>query len=336
MKRLSLGVLVSVGAHVVALLAFGQAAVEKPRKQAKATIRWVETKTPARPTPSPSPVAAAPAPKKAEGQLPRAAQPRAAARPEVVPAPAPEAHAAETPPRGSVGEAGVLRTAPLDLALHADASGRSSTSLPAPGDQGIGAVPGQTFGAHGDGLLPGLRPNGDGTYAYQERGFTAVIERDGTVVFDNRLPISAFAGSLVTFDVTEAIIALHGDDPYYVEKLQFLKTSWPLRSKMCSAARKESLDLAVQNLRRTLKRVWSDEARPIAVRRRVIFDLWDQCAENESDPEVARAATMARATVLGFIHEVAPSSSPERYPEEELAELNRQRISRAEFRPYQR
>lgn len=195
-------------------------------------------------------------------------------------------------------------------------------------------VPGARIGAQAPGLPEGVRANGDGTYAYAQHGFSAVIERDGTVVFDNDIPIGAFTGTLVSFDLTEAVMLLHGDDPFLADKLHFLKRTGSMRAQMCAEAQKDSLDVAVRSLRRDLARIFADPSRSLSQKKKLLFALWDQCAEGDSNPSVAKAAAMARATVLGFIREKLPARSEDRYQEEEIAELNRGRISRELFRPY--
>ncbi len=260
-------------------------------------------------------------------ESPMPSEPAAPAQPERASSPA-------AAPPSAQKKSGVARAEELDLNLHLAPTVRPSTALPQPGDLGMTPVPGARIGARAPGLPEGVRSNGDGTYAYAQHGFSAVIERDGTVVFDDDIPIGAFAGALVSFDVTEAVMLLHGDDPFLADKLHFLKRTGSLRAQMCAEAQKDSLDVAVRSLRRDLARIFADPSRTLSQKKKLLFDLWDQCAENDANPNVAKAAAMARATVLGFIREKLPARSEDRYQEEEIAELNRGRISRELFRPY--
>lgn len=343
-RKLWVAALASLSLHAIFLggLASQKAPPPKPRP---AAITWLEVKKPSPPTPPPSPQASAPAPpaptpkratpptpsEPAPSEPPRPSEPAAPAQPE---RPASAASAPAAAPPSAAKKSGVARADELDLNLHLAPTARPSTALPQPGDLGMTPVPGARIGARAPGLPEGVRSNGDGTYAYAQHGFSAVIERDGTVVFDDDIPIGAFAGALVSFDVTEAVMLLHGDDPFLADKLHFLKRTGSLRAQMCAEAQKDSLDVAVRSLRRDLARIFADPTRTLSQKKKLLFDLWDQCAENDANPNVAKAAAMARATVLGFIREKLPARSEDRYQEEEIAELNRGRISRELFRPY--
>lgn len=330
-----------------AILLWGLASSEAPpRKQPRpAAITWLEVKKPTPPSSAPAPTPAqteAPTKRSAPSRPPRAAAPTPSSPPSPESAPTPEAQppaeraapAASAAPNSPAKGSGVARAEELDLRLHLSPTARPSTALPQPGDLGMTPVPGARIGARAPGLPEGVRANGDGTYAYSQHGFSAVIERDGTVVFDNDIPIGAFTGTLVSFDLTEAVMLLHGDDPFLADKLHFLKRTGSMRAQMCAEAQKDSLDVAVRSLRRDLARIFADPSRTLSQKKKLLFDLWDQCAENDSNPNVAKAAAMARATVLGFIREKLPARSEDRYQEEEIAELNRGRISRELFRPY--
>ena len=62
--------------------------------------------------------------------------------------------------------------------------------------------------------------------------------------------------------------------------------------------------------------------------RAAIFRLWDECEEDEVGNE-------ARDAIVAFVQEHLPAG-PRGYGDEELSALNRERSSRAPFRPYGR
>ncbi len=55
--------------------------------------------------------------------------------------------------------------------------------------------------------------------------------------------------------------------------------------------------------------------------------MWDDCAEDE-------VGRRARAAIVAFVRETLPQGSPGAFAESELRALNRERLSRAPFRPY--
>lgn len=182
---------------------------------------------------------------------------------------------------------------------------------------------------------PVLAPSGGGTYHYRERGFTADIARDGTVSFDNNSNVAvATGGALLSFDLTEVVMAAAGEDPFTADKLRFLEETRALRLEMCDRARAEALKESIVDLGHRLRRIWSRSDLPAAERRRLLFELWDECGETEPGDATAQAALMARTTILAFVRRQLPPGSADAYRPEELLALNERRVSRERFAPY--
>jgi hypothetical protein len=210
-----------------------------------------------------------------------------------------------------------------------------------------------------------LRPHGVNGWVTQKRGFTARTAPDGSVAFDDRhgglapprsaeeieaqgAPQQAWVdepGSVtggrgvlapqgqVEFDATDELMRAAGMDPYLAEKLAFMDRTRDERMQIAARWRSDSLREALHRMPRELERLWRAGGDPTA-RRRLLFQLWDECAESGS-PEVLATARAVRGTVLAFIRRRLPRGSRHGYGDEELAALNRARTSRERFAPYE-
>ena len=135
------------------------------------------------------------------------------------------------------------------------------------------------------------------------------------------------------FDLTDAVLRALGKDPYAYEKLAFLKRTDQERTGMALRYRSQTLRDALKHLPGLLTKIWTHDKTPIETRRRVLFELWDECAE-QGEPEVVAAAANVRATVLTFIQKNAPAGSRCAYAGDELDALNAHRHSTNLFAPY--
>jgi hypothetical protein len=79
--------------------------------------------------------------------------------------------------------------------------------------------------------------------------------------------------------------------------------------------------------------VWRHRAWPAAVRRQILFELWDEAAEVGS-AQLRDGGVRARLIIATFIASRLPPGSEDAYSATELARLNRDRKSRASFAPY--
>ena len=184
---------------------------------------------------------------------------------------------------------------------------------------------------------PRRRPTKDGGWRYDDSTFAAKVGPDGTVTFDERghesvdlLPDSDVGGWRI--DVNDWILSAAGDDPYSYEKRRFIEATREERLAMARAACGARLSASLVELPERLDKVWRS-ARPIEEKRQILFDLWDDCAE-EGTPEVMRYGELARLTILDFIQKHLPEGSETAYTQLELEKLNERRASSKRFDPY--
>jgi hypothetical protein len=231
------------------------------------------------------------------------------------------------------------RAASLDLDVHAEPSTppweRSGSELAGNGGGG-GAVT-----LEGEKKGPELEESGGGAYSHDDTTFRAKIARDGTVELEDkliptpRLEIDENGRPRISIplDVTDTVMRLAGQDPYAYEKRKLLAETQELRAEMAEAACKENLASALLDIKPRLHAIWDDRALSLAQKKRKIFGLWDECAE-EGSADVLRTSEMIRASIVAFIAEHLPPASVLAYSSQDLAELNRERRSSAEFLPY--
>jgi hypothetical protein len=166
-----------------------------------------------------------------------------------------------------------------------------------------------------------LRPNGRGGYVTEETPFTAHTAPDGTVVFEDK------AG-----DLTDLVMRQAGMEPYAARKLAFMDRTRDERMQIALANRSDNLRAALRRTPRELERLWREPGDP-AGKRRLLFQLWDECAES-GPPQVLATARAVRGTIVGFIQRRLPRGSRHGYRPAELAAFNRARTSRERFEPY--
>jgi hypothetical protein len=66
---------------------------------------------------------------------------------------------------------------------------------------------------------PNLQRHRDGTYRYRGQAFKAIVEKDGSVVFDDGYR----QGTTLRFDITDVMMRRRGEDPYRVEAILALR-----------------------------------------------------------------------------------------------------------------
>lgn len=137
-----------------------------------------------------------------------------------------------------------------------------------------------------------------------------------------------------SFDVTDWLMRMAGRDPYLAAKLRFLDRTRAERVELAAEYREELLRNVTVIVRAHVARAWAAPGSP-ADKRRLLFELWDECLEGGSEEE-RQAADRARAAILGFVQSHLPAGSEHGYSAEELAELNRTRSSKQPFAPYAR
>jgi hypothetical protein len=174
---------------------------------------------------------------------------------------------------------------------------------------------------------PELRPRADGGYAFTGHAFDAVIRPDGEVVFEDRPPVSVDGFGQFGFDVNDAIQRSSGQDPYRAEREWFMNETEEVRDRLASRAGERIAREALNGLDDRMRRVWAS-SRAAADRRRALFEMWDECAEDETGAE-------ARRRIVSFIRRELAEGSADEFRTDELTRLNRTRTSRARFEPYE-
>jgi len=135
-----------------------------------------------------------------------------------------------------------------------------------------------------------------------------------------------------SFDLGDAFMRSHGQDPYASQKLKYLDSTRDERVQIGTKYRKQQLEQSSRLMQRNIDALWSRTADP-AARKQGLFELWDDCAET-GDPALVDGGQAARRMVVGVIRARFPPGSKHAFTAEELAGLNRKRVSKATFAPY--
>jgi len=101
---------------------------------------------------------------------------------------------------------------------------------------------------------PSLQRHQDGTYRYRGQAFKAIVEKDGSVVFDDGYR----QGATLRFDITDVMMRRRGEDPYRVEKNWFLEGTAEFRQELFERWRAKQTLLALRKLRRRLLHISED------------------------------------------------------------------------------
>ncbi|CAN5727928.1 hypothetical protein BH11MYX2_BH11MYX2_07300 [soil metagenome] len=134
------------------------------------------------------------------------------------------------------------------------------------------------------------------------------------------------------FDITDAFMRKHGQDPYASAKLTYLDSTRDERVEIGMKHRSEQLSHVAQLVQKNLAVAWS--IRDAAERKRALFEMWDECVETGSE-EMIGASMQARHLVIGFIRGRLPAGSAGAFTRSELAAFNREKQSTATFSPYE-
>jgi hypothetical protein len=122
-------------------------------------------------------------------------------------------------------------------------------------------------------------------------------------------------------NLSDGLMRRAGQDPYAANKRRIFDETHELRAGMAAVAREHATRNSLRHLEERLAALWNDSRRPAPTRRRLLFELWDECDETP-------AGRHARATIEAFIRRRGI-----RYSADELAELDRRRTSRQRFAP---
>jgi hypothetical protein len=108
-------------------------------------------------------------------------------------------------------------------------------------------------------------------------------------------------------------------------KRDFMNRTRPLRDEMTKRFRQRQREEAVAEVSKQVVEIWKNDALPLRLRKQQIFELWD-------DWEGSKAA---RARIEKAVRLLAPKGSRQGYTAQELARLNRARVSADVFAPYE-
>lgn len=201
------------------------------------------------------------------------------------------------------------------------------TTGSAPDEPATGEPQGQNAAPQGQ---EGEPPETGGVPGQMHHGtFTMTTEPDGTAHFQDD-PNFQFHGMGGSFDLNDAFMREHGEDPYASEKLKVLDGTREQRFEQGKVYKHEQLAASGAIAYQNLEEMWI-KARSLAERKQALFEMWDECAET-GDPDLVAAGRAARQTIVAFIR--ARLKGPEAYTPEELARLNAQKTSATPFEPY--
>jgi hypothetical protein len=187
-----------------------------------------------------------------------------------------------------------------------------------------------------------LHDDAGGTKSSRGGEFDAKVARDGSVTITDgaNVRLGARKGPppdgppvVLSFDVTDAMMRRHGQDPYASAKLKFLDRTRDERVEIGLAFKKDQLAHIAPMMRANIARAFVMFADP-ARQKRALFELWDDCAETGTE-DLLEAGTVGRALVLGAIRKRFPAGSSDAYTADEIAALSRGRTSKAVFAPYE-
>jgi hypothetical protein len=134
------------------------------------------------------------------------------------------------------------------------------------------------------------------------------------------------------FDVNDWLTRRAGNDPYASRKRALLDATRDERGQIGKRHVAEQLAPAPRLMQRNLDALWATTSDP-QVRKRALFELWDECAE-VGDPALVEAGEAARRLVIGFIRARIPAGGPGAFTATEIVELAHIQRSTIAFRPY--
>jgi hypothetical protein len=138
-------------------------------------------------------------------------------------------------------------------------------------------------------------------------------------------------------DFNDLALMAAGDDPQAALKRRFLRDTEPLRDELAQKERSSHLLSSGSKLSERLDEIWLDATLGPSDKRRLIFELWDECeelAEGDEGTLEDRFGRQARNGILAFVRRRMPRGSPTAYDEAELQRLNAARDSSERFEPY--
>lgn len=103
--------------------------------------------------------------------------------------------------------------------------------------------------------------------------------------------------------------------------------------RLVAAPPDDAVSGSVVHTARYLRQIWSRRDWSPQTRRRILFDLWDECAES-GPAEVVATGDKVRAVIIAFIARELPRGSVDGFGDAEVRALDRQRQSSRPFAPH--
>ena len=138
--------------------------------------------------------------------------------------------------------------------------------------------------------VPSLQRHQDGTYRYRGQAFKAIVEKDGSVVFDDGYR----QGATLRFDITDVMMRRRGEDPYRVEKNWFLEGTAEFRQELFERWRAKQTLYALRKLRRRLLHIAEDGTLSDQQKSAHVIAMFHETADDE-------AGAAARGVIAEFV-----------------------------------
>lgn len=205
-----------------------------------------------------------------------------------------------------------------------------------------------------------VREGDDWIYRDPGGSFVATLQDDGGVQFRNKLVdlsveakpgISGSGEHFVTLKVEYDPVGVarlaRGQDPSPRVKAKLLAATFEMRMEVATKYHKERLLEQLGAIEDELDGIWNRSNLSVAERKRLLFELWDDCEEpvgelpgfqtadaSALDESRRRYAKAARQKIIRFIRSVVPADGADAYTDAEIAALNQRRVSEQRFAPY--
>ena len=144
---------------------------------------------------------------------------------------------------------------------------------------------------------PKLQRHRDGTYRYRGQAFRAIVEKDGSVTFDDGYR----QGATLRFDIADAMMRRRGEDPYRLEKNWFLEGTAELRQELLERWRARQTLLALRKLRRRLLHISEDGTLSAQQKSARVIAMFQDTADDE-------AGAAARGAIEEFVADRMPTT----------------------------
>jgi hypothetical protein len=176
----------------------------------------------------------------------------------------------------------------------------------------------------GPGRIP-TAPNVTAGFVTDVGTFVARVDPEGRVSFHDKGVFASYA-SLTIYGRFGGVSAPR-------EKQAFLEDTFEERFAMRAEHGARVMEIAIEHLPRYLAAVWRYREWSLQTRKRILFELWDECAE-QGNEELVEGGRAARRIITRFVRRYLPADGDQAFTEQELTALNNERTSAEPFAPY--